>query len=370
MKNLLNLIVILLAISSCSIAKHKGYTISGNVTGFPDSTMIYLKNLNTQEIIDSTLIIDNGFQLKGQLQDVPEQFWLYTTVNDEFIYTNLLIGNEDIKVEGDISDFPWNMRITGSKTQDDYNYLHDLTKSNDIKRSTLVKAYFELSPEEQDERRKPIWGEIRAIDKTNDSLYVEYIKSHIDTYPGVIYLGYNKESFPKDTVRVLYNKIPEEIKNSKYARVIEIYLNEKISEIGDRYHDFTAIDKGGDTVRFSDLMTGKYILLDFTSATCGPCVQSAEELGLIDKTYSDSLKIICFSGDANKELWLKSLERDSATWISLWDGKGKHSETYIKYGVTGFPEFFLIDPKGVIIDKWNGYGESLLEYKLRRLKSK
>ena len=56
---------------------------------------------------------------------------------------------------------------------------------------------------------------------------------------------------------------------------------------------------------------------------------------MIDKTYSDSLEIISFSGDSKKDIWLNSLKRDSVTWISLWDGKGRYSETYIKYGIQG-----------------------------------
>ena len=368
MKTLFGLIVILFTITFCSCKRNEGYTITGNVTGFPDSTMIYLTNLATDEIFDSTLIVNNRFQFKGQLQDEPEQIWLNTRVNNEFIYANLLIGNEDIKVKGDVSDFPWHVSITGSKTQDDFNYLRDLTKSFDIKRDSLVHLTFNLPLEEQEERGKEIWGEIGVIDDTTYKSRINYIKSHLNTYTGIINLGYLKKLFPKDTVQALYNKLTDEIRNSKYARVVEVYLKEKISEVGDLYHDFKAINNVGDTINFSDLI-GKYILLDFTAANCGPCVQSVEELRLIDKTYSDSLKIVSFSGDAKKDIWLKSLERDNASWTSLWDGKGTYSETYIKYGAAGFPTFFLINPQGIIIDKWVGYGKGLLEHKLQRFKN-
>jgi peroxiredoxin len=181
-------------------------------------------------------------------------------------------------------------------------------------------------------------------------------------------LGYLKNSLPKDTIQALYNKLSTEIKSSKYAKVVEVFLKEKISDIGDHFHEFEAFNKNGDIIKFSEL-TGKYILLDFTAANCGPCVQSAEELRFINKAYSDSLLIVSFSGDSKKDIWLKSLDRDSVSWISLWDGKGTFSETYIKYGVQGFPSFFLIDPHGKIIDKWVGYGKGSLESKLNRFKN-
>lgn len=369
MRNLIKLTVLLFAIPFYSCQKQNGYVITGNVTGFPDSTMIYLRNLSTDETFDSTMIIENKFQFKGLLKDEPEQIWLNTKVANEFIYTNLLIGNERIKVEGDISDFPRHVNITGSKSQDDLNYLRDLTKAFDIKRDSLVQDFFKLAPELQQEKGKEIWREIRILDDTTKTLRFGYVKSHINTYPGIINLGYMKNSLPKDTVKALYEKLSDELKASKYARIVAVYLNEKISEVGDNYHDFKAINKNGDTIKFSDLASHKYILLDFTAAHCGPCVQSAEELRLIDKTYSDSLAIVSFSGDSKKSFWLNSLERDSISWLSLWDGKGTYSETYIKYGAQGFPTFYLIDPKGIIIDKWDGYGKGSLEAKLQRFKN-
>ena len=329
--------------------------------------MIYLRNLSTDEVFDSTLIINNKFQLKGKLESVPEQIWLNTKINNEFIYTNLLIGNEEIEIKGDIKDFPWKVQVLGSKTQDEDDNLRDLTSQFDIKRDSLVQIFLKLAPELQEKKGKEIWGEVKIIDDTTLSIRIRFIKAHINTYTGIINLGYLKNSFPKDTVQVLYNKISNELRASKYAKIVEIFLKEKTTEIGDKYKDFEAFNKDGHKQRFSGLI-GKYILLDFTAAYCGPCVQSAEELRFINKTYSDSLSIISFSGDAKKDIWLKSLKRDSVSWISLWDGKGTYSETYIKYGVHGFPTFFLIDPNGKVIDKWSGYGKGSLEGKLKRFK--
>ena len=365
--NLFIVIILLLLVSFHSCQNHSGYIITGNVSGFPDSTMIYLRNLSTDETFDSTLIIGNKFQLKGQLIDEPEQIWLNTEVDNEFIYTDLLIGNEKIKIIGDIKDFPWHVTITGSKTQEDHNYLLNLTKSFYMKRDSLLKIYFTLTPEEQQNKGKEIWDEIGILDESTNEIQVAFVKSHINTYPGVINLGYLKNSIPKDTVQYLYNMLSDELKSSKYAKVVEIYLNDKIFEIGDYYHDFKALDKKGDTISFSSI-TGKYILLNFTSAYCGPCIQSVKELKLINQTYSDSLQIVSFSTDTQKSTWHKSLEKDSISWISLWDGEGTYSETYIKYGVRGIPSFFLINPKGEIMDKWSGYGKGSLENKLHRFK--
>jgi thioredoxin-related protein len=196
-----------------------------------------------------------------------------------------------------------------------------------------------------------------------------YIKSHPDSYSSVITLGYLKNKLHKDTVQSIFNNYTPKIKNSKYAKIIAIYLKEKISKVGDIYHDFEAFDKNSEKIVFSKIKKN-YTLLDFTAANCGPCIQSVEELKDLNKTYKDSLTIISFSCDAKKETWLNSLKRDSISWTSVWDGKGRYSETSIKYGVSGFPTFFLIDPEGKIIDKWGGYRKGSLKNKLKKIFTK
>ena len=365
MKKLSILLLILSEIFFVSCNKHNGYEIEGNLTGFPDGTILYLQNSSTQEIFDSAAIRNNKFTLKGHLQNFPEQLYLTAKVNNQFIYVYLLIGNENVNIKGDVKDFPWNVQVNGSKTQNDVNYLRDLTKHYDIERDSLTQAFFKLSEEFQQEKGKKIWDRIAILDDSSYSTRVRYIKTHINTYNGIINLGLIKNSLPKDTVQTLYNKLSPEMKASRFAKILDIYLKEKISEIGDKYHDFEAFNKDGNKIKLSDL-NRKYILLDFTSAGCGPCIQSAEELRSINKTLSDSVTIVSFSVDSKKDLWLQSLQRDSVSWLSLWDGKGSYSETYIKYGVHGFPTFFLINPNGKIIDKWVGYGKGSLLSKLER----
>jgi peroxiredoxin len=368
MKKLSIMILIIGIMAAVSCKKEKGYVITGELTGFPDSTMLYLLNLNTQDDFDSSRIINNKFVFRGQLQNVPEQIRLHTTVNKQSVYTNLLIGNENIRIDGDIKDFPRDLRISGSKVQEEYTYYLNLNKTLVVKRDSIVRDFLKLSPEVQEKKGKEIWDKIRVIDDSIHSIDISYVKSHLNTFSGVIELGYLLRSFDKDSLKAMYERLSPEIKASRYAKIIDINLREKISEVGDMYHDFEAINRDEEKVKFSEL-TGKYILLDFTSAGCGPCIQSAEELRQIEKTFNDSLAVVSFSGDAKKDIWLNSLKRDSVTWISLWDGEGSSSETWIKYGVQGIPAFFLIDPSGKIIDKWTGYGKGLLIDKLKRLQN-
>jgi peroxiredoxin len=346
-------------------AKKERYVITGNVSGFPNGTKLYLRNLATDAIFDSTIVDDNHFKFEGELDNPPEQIWLNGTVDNKFVYANLLIGNDDIIVSGDISDFPWRVSVTGSKVQEDFNYSREITKKFDVKRDSLTKVFIKLTQEEQQQQGAIIWDQINKIDAVTKDLRIEYVKANPDTYISVIDLGYLKNELPKDTIKTIYEKYTPEIKASKYARLVEVYLRENILNIGDRYQDFEGLNQKGEKARFSEVK-GDYTLIDFTSAYCGPCMLAADELSEMNRIYSDSLTIVSFSGDSKKDSWLKSVERDKVSWTSIWDGKGRFSETAIKYGIQGFPTFVLIDHQGVIIDKWIGFNKGNLKSRLEK----
>lgn len=355
-RSILAFCLVIFLISCGEKKEEEKFIITGQVTGFQDGTIFYLRNLATDAVFDSTTVENNTFRFEGTLASPPEQIWLNTRVDKKFIYTNLLIGNDRINVKGDISDFPWNVNITGSKTQEDFNYSHSITKKYDIERDSLVQAFLKLTPEKQQEIGGEIWKKIGKIDSTTQVLRIEYVKTHPDTYTSVIELGYLKNQLSKDTIQKIFDRYTPEIKQSKFAKVVEVYLRENIAKIGDKFHDFEGMNQKGEKVKFSNIR-GEYTLLDFTAAYCGPCIEAADELVEINNSYSDSLKIVSFTQDPKKEVWLKSLERDKVTWNSIWDGKGRYSETSIKYGIQGIPTFVLINPEGTIIDKWIGYSE-------------
>ncbi|MHA6279536.1 TlpA family protein disulfide reductase, partial [Salinimicrobium sp. CAU 1759] len=230
---------------------------------------------------------------------------------------------------------------------------------------SLINFFVALSPEEQQKRGKEIWTRIGKIDSITLAKRIQYIKNN-KTFISIIDLGYLKNQLPKDTVKSIFKKYPEEIRNSKYGNVVRTYLKRDVLEIGDTFYDFEGLNQEKEKVKLSNIRDNeKFTLIDFTSTHCGASMQAVEELSLVYKNYSDSLTIISFSGDPQKEAWLEGVERDGVKWNSIWDGKGRFSETSISYGVTGFPTFVLISPKGEIVDKWTGYGEGDLTARLK-----
>jgi peroxiredoxin len=124
-------------------------------------------------------------------------------------------------------------------------------------------------------------------------------------------------------------------------------------KVGDKIYDFEAYDATGKTHKLSSY-TGKYILLDFSSVHCGPCVASADELRMLTKKYKNKLNVITFSAD-KKDEWIKGIKDEKVTWVSLNDGTGLRGKTMFKYNAPGFPGFYIISPQGVIVETWVGY---------------
>ncbi|RZM22071.1 MAG: TlpA family protein disulfide reductase, partial [Pedobacter sp.] len=111
---------------------------------------------------------------------------------------------------------------------------------------------------------------------------------------------------------------------------------------------------------------GKYILVDFWSIGCGPCMAAMPEIKKLHDSMSDKVTIVSFNLDDRKENWRKGSEHAKIAWANLSDGKGT-TGLAAKYGVSGIPHYILISPEGTLLDSWVGYTEGQLTSKLNGL---
>jgi len=338
-----------------SIAGHsQGYQITAHLTGFPDGTVFYLKNLDVDAVIDSTVLRNNAFTLKGSLDATPQSIWLYCNCDNNFYYSSMLIGNEQISVKGDKKDFPFELTITGSPIQDGINVLNLLTKDGYTLRNKLFSEYFTLG-DSLEARKDSILRVIHDLDSVNLVVRTRFIYEHPASYATLRELFYLKKSLGPDTLRHLFAIMPSSLQKSQLGIRITNYLavGDPVKK-GDLMEDFEAFDKEGRSHRPS-AYKGQYVLLDFSTTYCGPCIQSLADLRKLSSAYPGKLTIITLSGDVGKKTWLDGLNRDHPDW--LWDGKGIYGRAMLKYGVTGFPTFCLVDPEGKIVALWAGYGK-------------
>ena len=172
------------------------------------------------------------------------------------------------------------------------------------------------------------------------------------------------ENFPStEEVRALYTRMSEEQKQSSLGQLITANLFPlKVVKIGEDMADGDLYDLEGNLHHLLELK-GKYLLLDFWSSGCGPCIMAIPEMGELQQKYVDKLTIVSLSSDTEKT-WKAASARHKMIWKN-WSDKKQTGGLYAQYGVRGIPHYVLISPEGKMVDTWSGYGKGSLLQKLR-----
>ena len=101
----------------------------------------------------------------------------------------------------------------------------------------------------------------------------------------------------RERAEIQYDRLPEEIKRSQAGKEMYVALHPPAKvRTGDRMADAELVDSNGETHRLSEYL-GKYVLLDFWSFGCGPCLQSLPELKAVSESYRDRLTVISITSD-------------------------------------------------------------------------
>ena len=135
---------------------------------------------------------------------------------------------------------------------------------------------------------------------------------------------------------------------------------EKPAVTGNPAPDFTLKDLSGKEVRLSELR-GKVVLLNFWATWCPPCRQEIPSMMLLQKAMAGKpFQMLAVSEDAGGKEAIEGYFKESGTLLpALMDTEQAVGQ---RYGLTGVPETFVIDAKGVILKKvvgamdWNDPG--------------
>lgn len=233
------------------------------------------------------------------------------------------------------------------------------------KRETFKESSIEGSPINEVAIR------LRGLNDHSDEL-IAYLGEHLDKEPAIQKLYFLLEKTDRETISKLYQKIPEALHGYDYSKRIQTYLalpNLEVPNIGDHLVDFEAYDAEGKNYSLADL-NDRYLILEFGSSYCGPCFFAVPELSKLQEEQKDKLRIVSFSMDTRESNWRKGLERiaqreEFAHVLHIWDGEGENGAVPLRYGIAGIPVFYLFNPAGRVIDKWEGYreGEVLKHWK-------
>lgn len=158
----------------------------------------------------------------------------------------------------------------------------------------------------------------------------------------------------KALVVSVYSKLTDEQRQSRLGEEITSLLSiSSTVQEGDKIVDAELKDIEGNIHHLSDYK-GKYILLDFWSRYCGPCLDAFPLLKEIAEKYKEKVVVISLSVDP-EAVWKKTEVKESAdNWLQLSDGLGM-SGIAAHYGVHALPSFIYISPESTVLKAGQGY---------------
>ncbi len=111
---------------------------------------------------------------------------------------------------------------------------------------------------------------------------------------------------------------------------------------------FTALD--GHEVDLTKL-TGKIVLVEFWSTTCGPCIAEMPTVKVVyEKLHDRGFEVVAISLDDKETALRRFIREKELPWPQHFDGKGWENQFAVQYGIFGIPTMWLVDKRGNLRD--------------------
>jgi thiol-disulfide isomerase/thioredoxin len=156
---------------------------------------------------------------------------------------------------------------------------------------------------------------------------------HRRTAKGVSYEIINAPSAPPGA-KTLANHILKGTKPYQIGKPLEIH--------------FTALD--GREVDLAKL-TGKVVLVEFWSTTCGPCIGEMPTVkAAYEKLHDRGFEVVAISLDDKETALRRFIKEKELPWPQHFDGKGWENQFAVRYGIFSIPTMWLVDKRGNLRD--------------------
>lgn len=349
MKKLVYLISFTVLMAACSTGPH--YVINGKIEGADSITFLLQKRDGGNLVnIDSALVTRGSFKMKGGPVRYPEMVIL--AAKDTRMRTSFYLENSEITITGKL-DSLFNAKITGSKTQDEYQGFVNSNKVLNDKYTQIYNEYQTANQNRDTARVAQLEKEAMNIQNEMTGLQKDFVKNNPSSFvaPSILRsLSYEMEG---TEIESYINAMDTAVAGTPIIRELRERVEKlKAVAVGQKAPDFTLNDPEGNPVALSSIIGPKLLLIDFWAAWCGPCRrENPNVVKVYNEFHKKGFDILGVSLDQKKEDWVKAISDDKLAWTHVSDLQYWNSAAAKLYAVNSIPANFLLDGNGIIIGK-------------------
>lgn len=347
MKKAIYLFSVVALAAACSSEPH--YVVKGKIEG-SDSIKFMLQKRDAGKLvtIDSAMSVKGEFTMKGGAVRYPEMVQL--VAGDTRKAVRFYLENSDITVAGTL-DSLFMARITGSKTQDEYQSFVDSNKPLSEKYSAAY-AQFQAASEAGDAAKvEEIRKQFDVIEEEMNTLSKNFVKNNPYSYAAPSILQSLSYSLEAEEIESMISAMDTAVAALPQMKTLkERVAVMKTVAVGQKAPDFTLNDVNGNPVSLYSKVGAKLLLVDFWAAWCGPCRQENPNVVKVYNEFSKKgFDVFGVSLDRTKEDWVKAISDDKLTWTHVSDLQYWNSAAAKLYAVNAIPANFLLDANGTIV---------------------
>ena len=344
--------------SFVSASEEETIVIEGELANVPDSMYLnLLEDVGAQlSTLNGDMVLGGKFRIEdvsedggvnpGHLMDAQTGFFTQHTL--------WIMPGARVKITGDGMDYSaWKIEsnVPAQKTE---NRLRDNARKE---LSEFTHAYTEYYRTGDEKYIRQADSLMRIAIPKKDIPLLETLPVDEAWMNHLFYVANSLDTALITKGRELCHRMNEEQKNSYRGKLVMNRLFPQAVPIDEQIPDLELKDTSGNSHRLQEL-GGKYLLLDFWSNGCGPCIKSFPELKEISEQMKDRIEVVSISIDT-EAIWKKASAKHCITWHN-WNDLQKENGIFARFGVKAYPTYVLVSPDGKLIGKQVGYSKGSL----------
>ncbi|WP_115462926.1 TlpA disulfide reductase family protein [Winogradskyella aurantiaca] len=358
----------LIVLVSCQDQQNTGYSIAVESIKLHNGLRSYIKEFDERgrEVVrDTAVAMNNSLEFKGEVE-YPKIVFL--SIDGTVGQLMLFLENTDMSIELDTLNIA-KSKISGSQLNEELATFNQEIVELRMSLQPYVVAFRQARRDGDQVKADSLQTIMEDISLKSLYFPLEYAKSNPSSYVSMYVvdsqIGSNAQLNYED-YSAAYEALDSSLKSTVVGKRIQKKLDierqkferEKITSIGATAPEFKGPTPEGGELALSEVYSkGKYTIIDFWAAWCGPCRRENPNVVRIYEKYHDKgLEIIGVSLDGNrnqkdpKDAWIKAIEADRLNWnhVSNLQYFGPIAR---QYNVNAIPAMFIVDNTGKIVAK-------------------